>query len=252
MQPAVPAEVIRGTVPHPAQPGTMVAFFADWERACRHLGDHVLTAPECAAWALVLPAMAEHLDLHDANARNSYHQEAQASRGMSAQGLFDHYRQATARAVSEAYVLTWHASAGSTTAALGTAGVLVLIEGACVVTVYLPGQGSAAAVRESCEAAPTRLGRERGLMRRRLDGHPRDNRPREQREARWSAEERLYYRVFRPAVQFLRERYHQSYGLDGMRRFDGALLKRVLPPMSRLRLPDWQEYRAQVCAGGPS
>jgi hypothetical protein len=250
MQPVVPCEASRGTVPHPGQPGTRVAFFADMERTCSHLGNHLLTAPECAAWSLILPALAEHLDIDDASARDAFYKEALASRGVSAQAVLDLYRQAAECAVSEAYVLSWHASDGRTTVALGTGGVLVIIEGACVVTVYLPGQGSAEAVRQSHQAGPGRLGRERGLMRRRLEGHPRDRRLREEREAGRSAEQRLYYHVFRPAVQFLRERYHQSYGLDGMRRFDGALLKGVLPPMSRLRLLDWQGYRAQVCAGG--
>jgi hypothetical protein len=229
-----------------------VAFFADLERALRHLGDHMLAAPECAAWCLVLPDLADHIDPEDANSREAYFRQARATRGVSAQPVFDLYRAASARAAGEAFLLNWHATDGRTTVALGTAGVLVLIDGPSVTTVYLPGQGNPAAVRASREAEPDRLGRERRLMRR-SDRRPAGERRRQaRREARRSAEEGLYYGVFRPAVQFLRRRYHQSYTLDGVRRYDDALLKGVLPPMSRLGLAGWQGYRAQVSAGGGS
>ena len=47
----------------------------------------------------------------------------------------------------------------------------------------------------------TLSGRERGLMRRPEHRAPRERRRQEQREALRSADERLYYRVFRPVVQ---------------------------------------------------
>jgi hypothetical protein len=252
MQPAAPEELVRGQVPHPARPGSYVAFFADLERALRHLGDHLLTAPECQGWALVLPALADHVDPHDAEARAAFFRRARSTHGVSAQAVFDLYREASARTASDAFLLNWHASDGPTTAALGTSGVLVLIDGPSVVTVYLPGQGDPAAVRASGEAGAGCLGRERQLMRRPEHRGRRERQEQERREARRSPEERLYYDVFRPAVQFLRKRYHRSWTLDGERRHDDALLKKVLPPMSRLGLEGWQGCRAQVAAGGGS
>jgi hypothetical protein len=250
MHPAASTELVRGDLPHPGRPGTRVAFFSRLESALAHLRDHVLTAPESEAWAVVEPALASHVDLGDPDRCAAFYRQALASRGLSAQAVFDCYRQAAARAASEAYLLTWQRSEGATTVALGTTGVLVVIDGPCVVTVYLPGQGSEEAVRQSRNPDAGGLPRQRRLMRRAEALSPREQRQRSERTAQLTLEEQLYYRVFRPVVQFLRSRYHRAYTLDGWRRYDDALLKEVLPPMSRLRFDDWRQYRAQLSTGG--
>jgi hypothetical protein len=249
MQPPC-SELVRGTVSHPGKPSTNVVFFLDWQRAVCHLRDHVLTPPESAAWAIIVPGFANLIDLGNADHCNAFYRQAEVTRGVSAQAVFDLYRQAADRAANEARVLVWHRSQGSTTVALGTSGALVLINGTSVSTVYVPGHGSAVAVREAREGETTGLRRQRRLMRGGDDRPQREQRQQAQREASWSTEERLFYDVFRPVVQFLRGRYHLACTLDGQRYQDDALLKEVLPKMSQLKLEHWRQYRAQAGAGG--
>ena len=249
MTPTTPKDLIRGTVPHPAEPGRSIAFFGNWERAVRHLIDHVLTAPECAAWAVVVPGLADHVDPADGLSRVGFAERAWKSQGASAQALFDLYRGEAAAASRQAHALGWHAADSTCSVALGTAGVLVLVEGGVVATVYIPGQGSAAAVHASQTGTASALTRERRLMRR--ESAPREERQRRRREEAWSPEEHLYHRVFRPAIQFIRGRYHLAYGLDGRVRHADALLKPRLPRMSELGIDSWHTFREQASAGGP-
>src|SRR5262249_16066462 len=143
------------TVAHPAY-GSEVQAFGDWEAACAHLRDHLLTAPECRAWALVVPACAEVVNLEDADASRASAREAGAAGGASAQALYDLYASAVAADLRDAAALGWHRSAGSVTVALGTSGVLaVLVK--CLRTAFLPGQGDAratAAARAEDQARP--------------------------------------------------------------------------------------------------
>ena len=242
-------EPIRRPLPHPGRRGTKVAFFADTGRALKHLGDHVLTAPECEAWGVIVPELFTHVDLASLAQRQRFCQEACAVGGASAGAVLDLYRAAAEAAVTHAFFLAWHVSEGETTVALGTTGVLVMITGLAVVTVYIPGQGSAEAVRNDRSAIPGRLGRERGRMRRwRLP--PQVAPP--CRPGAPPSEEYLYHRVFWPVVQFLKGQYHQAYTLDGQVRSHGPLVVRALPPPNELTLSCWQTYRGQVGAGGTS
>ncbi|MFO0878137.1 MAG: hypothetical protein U0840_12375 [Gemmataceae bacterium] len=240
-------ELHRGHIPHP-QPGREpVPFFASWRSAVEHLIHHLLTAPECLAWLLVVPDLAHHIDPHDGLQRSHLAETARDSQGASAQALFDHYRAAAAAATQQAGVLCWYAEGGGCAVALGVTGVLVLIERGAVATVYIPGQGSAEAVSLAKAEDRPALSRERRLMRRGLP--PREQRDRERREANWSAEEHLFYRVVRPAVQFIRGRHH-SRDLDGRVRHADALLKDTLPPMSQLDLEHWRGHLQRCGAGG--
>jgi hypothetical protein len=220
-----------------------VAFFADTERALKHLGDHVLTGPECDAWVVVVPALLEHVDLASVTECERFSQNACVQGGAVAQAVLGLYRGAAEEAVTHAFFLGWHVTEGETTVALGTTGVLVMVAGAVVVTVFIPGQGCAEAVRNDRPRAG-QLGRERGRMRRALPPHPASEPP--------GTEGYLYRRAFRPVVRFLKARYHDAYTLDGRIRWHWPLVARALPPLEDLTLPRWQEYRAQVGAGGTS
>lgn len=250
MHPPSPHELLRGHLPHPSEAGRQAPFFHSTQAALHHLRDHVLTAPECEGWMVVSPPINAHLDLTDGRQRAAYVQAAEQSGGPSAQPVFDLYRQAAADACRDAATLNWHATLGRDTVALGTSGVFVLLEDGCVQTAYLPGQGSAEAVQTSRTGLPGVLPRDRGLMRRRPDRADRERRAQDQREGQWSDQERLYYRVYRPAVQFIRRRYHSNVGLDGRVRQAEGLLKAVLPTMSQLSLDDWRMCRARVSPGG--
>jgi hypothetical protein len=239
-----PHELFRGVVPHPAEPARGVTFFADWRRAVEHLIDHVLTSPECEGWAIVAPQLGQHVDPADGLARTRLAQSARESKGVEVQALFDLYQQEAAEASRQAHILGWYTKNESCFVALGVSGVFVLVDGDVVVTTYLPGQGDAEAVTQSDDSRHLR--RERHPMRRAAP--PEEDRRR--REAAWTDEERLFYRVFRPAVQFIRSQHHRARGLDGrLRKADAALLKDCLPRMSELRLDGWRSMREQARVG---
>lgn len=234
------------TIPHPARGGAAVPLFADWQTACAHLRDHWLTAPECEAWALVAPAYTSLLDPGDADTRYRYAEQARTSAGSSAQALYDLCVAAVATEAGDAARLHWTQDSGRVTAAMGTSGVVMLIEGV-VRTAFLAGQGDPQATKQGQRQRLERRGlpRERPL-RSGLRGGDRHSLG-ERRcpwEDKWSAEERLYYRVFRPAVQLVKRAHHRSRDmLGGIVRADYALLKGLMPPRSRLKYEDWLQLR---------
>jgi hypothetical protein len=243
------------TMPHPAESQRDVRIFADWQRACDHLRDHLLTAPECHAWALVAPAYRDLLDPADGDARWRYDHAAQASSGAAAQPLYDLYAAAIVRAAGDAARLHWVFTCERVTVALGTCGLLLVV-GEAVQTAFLPGQGDAARTAAAgATTDPAGLPREGGMR----SGRPgrydpaepeRERRARAERERQMSPDQLLYYRVFRPAAQFVRKCHHRQRDLRGrLLPGDYALLKEVLPPQSRLKFADWQALR-RPCGHG--
>jgi hypothetical protein len=243
-------------LPHPAAPTSLVLFFQDWQTACAHLRDHLLTAPECDAWALVAPGYRALLDPADGDVRWRYAEEALSSQGASAQQLYDLYAEAAAADSRDAADLRWSHTEGRVTVAVGTSGVLLLVD-TLLRTAFLPGQGDPEATRQARGAGPGARGlvRERGMRSGRpgAAGHHeplRERREQERREERWTDEERLYYRVFRPCVQFIKRCHHRHRDMSGrLVRQDYALLKDCLPPRNRLKFADWVALRRQ-CRGG--
>lgn len=244
------------SIPHPARPREQVRFFGDLQQALGHLRDHVLTAPECEAWALVDARYLQLLDLSDGKARLRYARQAEASAGRSAQPLYDVYRDAVACDAEDAALLGWYRSQGTLTVALGTSGVLLLIDGP-VRTAFLPGQGDPSATRQSERTEGLRLAivRERGMRSGRhgrggSESWERDRQVRARREAAWSPDQRLYYRVFKPAVQFVKRCQHRCRDMFGrLTRGDYALVKEAIPHLSQLKLDDWLRLRARCGRG---
>ncbi|NLF69577.1 MAG: hypothetical protein GX575_11050 [Candidatus Anammoximicrobium sp.] len=241
-------------VPHPARGGAAVQLFADWQTACAHLRDHWLTAPECQAWALVAPAYTSLLDPGDADARYRYAEQARITAGSSAQPLYDLCVAAVALEAGDAARLQWVQDDGRVTAAMGTSGVVLLIEGV-VRTAFVAGQGDPQATKDGQRRRLERRGlpRERPLRSGGHGGDPHGPQSRRPWEDKWSAEERLYYRVFRPAVQLVKRAQHRSRDMrGGIVRADYALLKGLLPTRSRLKYEDWLELRRACRPESPS
>lgn len=239
-----------GTVTDPAHPDRSIAFFSDWKLAWEHLRDHLLTAPECLAWRLVSPAYLHILNPEDGDARWTYAQQATASQGQTAQPLYDLYRTAVSQDTADATLLGWHQDGDRVTVCLGTSGVLVLFGQRVVLTAFLPGHGSEDATRAARQAdSAADLPRERGMRsgrngRRDRETVDREQRLLEQRQAAWSPAERLYHRVFKPSVQFVKRCQHRHRDLYGrLIRGDYALLKDVLPPLSQLKYENWITLR---------
>ncbi|MCX7700218.1 MAG: hypothetical protein N2039_05025 [Gemmataceae bacterium] len=238
-------------IPHPLVPRSSVRVFPDAESACRHLRDHLLTAPECYAWALICPDYDKLLDVHNADARFQYWQEAQRTSGVSAQPLYDLYCRAIRINAEDAQKLGWHVGTTRCLIALGTDGVLLIISNYAVTTAFVPGQGTPDAVREQRNSNSRGLPRERGMR----SGRPNrsaddtfhlDRLIRERREASWSRDQRLYYYGFRPAVQFLRRFQRIAPTTNGDVAYLGyEAIKRRIPRLSQLKWPNWQDLRRQ-------
>ena len=254
-------QLVVQTVPDPACRNGMLRVFADWAKALQHVIDHVLSAPECFGWALVIPNYQAFVDPNQGRRRLQYAQKAEKTKGESAQGLYDAYAAAIIGDIKDAVCLGWLASSGAVTVTLGTCGVLVLTvrrNGTCrtVQTAFLPGQGSAAAVvRSRLEPSDGFVfrrdaSRDRPRARRHVVQSAREQRARQRRRPGWADEHRLYYDVFKPAVQFIRTRYHSYCDPFGQEQYcDYALLKDVLPRRSRLKLEHWQGYRRKCGRG---
>ncbi|TVS20133.1 MAG: hypothetical protein EA424_05500 [Planctomycetaceae bacterium] len=248
-----------GTVTDPARPDESARFFVDWESAHRHLCDHLLTAPECFGWQLVAPQYVQMCDPEDADARWSYAQQSADSQCGTAQPLYDLYHAAVTRDTDDSSVLGWYHGNRRLTVCLGTSGILAIIEQQAVVTAFLPGQGSGHDTRAGQQAEASRvLPRESGMRsgrsgRRSRDAIEHDRHVRQQREAAWSAAQRLYYRVFKPAVQFVKRGHHRHRDLHGrLIRGDYALLKDVLPPLSQLKYEHWVLLRQRCGRNEPA
>lgn len=242
-------------IPHPLVPRSSVRVFRDGESACRHLRDHLLTAPECFAWALICPEYEKILDVHDANARFRYWQEVQRTRGASAQPLYELYCRAIGLNVEDAKKLGWLVSTEECLIALGTDGVVIIISYHAVTTAFLPGQGTPDTVREQRYDNPRGLPRERGMRtgrpnRRTENAIERDRLIRKRREASWSHDQRVYYYGFRAAVQFLRRFQRIAPSTNGDEPYLGyESIKRKIPRLSQLKWPNWQDLRRQCGRG---
>ena len=138
------------------------------------------------------------------------------------------YVRVVETALAEAATLGWRVEVDRRTSVhLDSAGVLVLIGGGVVRTMFVPGVDHVhvdIALRHESR-------NERSA--------------REARERRWSGDERYFYRVFRPALRTIR-RFPTS-GVRGDAQY-GAL-KRVLPAVADIGIEAWQAMRASLGHG---
>jgi len=71
----------------------------------------------------------------------------------------------------------------------------------------------------------------------------RDARRHDERRAKWNTDQRIFYEVFRPAVQHIRDSYWDSNASQArarrLGRHEYALLKEKLPPNSELGFDEW-------------
>lgn len=269
--------------------GASIDVFGNPSTALGHVRDHLLTAPECEGWVLVSPKYRDVVDPADGDARWRLGVEADGGGGEATGRMYKLYAEAIGEALREAWRLAWWvgfedveaavresgvASSGArsgASAALGTSGVLVMFERRhglrrVVVTAYLPGLGTAALVERSRQGAtglsglPREAGHGMRSSRNRCGGPTgtREDRDRVRRESAWTREQRLFFRVFRPALRFVRRsRFHAS---DPMRRDVGrdgpsneyALLRSKLPSVRSLTFERWTAERQRAGVAGGS
>lgn len=260
------------SVPHPDRPRLKVSIYDGPQDAWKHLQNHVLTAPECQAWAVVQPQLLDVIDLYDPDAcwqfrrqvdRWSAHDTGDEAEDQTKdhagenvlQPLYDRYAVAVQEAARSAQRLGWHVrhELRRVTVALGLNGVLQVYK-RNLKTAFLPGHGNAqesiAARREGRlrrDSSPDSLaGSMRGMRIGRTPSQralAREERRRQMRTAEQSTDQKRYH-VFRKAVQAIRADNRVALNGDGTAHStaDYALLKAVLPSMSRLRLADWLTY----------
>lgn len=235
------------TMPHP-RGGEDVPIFGDWRSACDHIQRHLLTAPECHAWALVAPDLTEVIDLDDDRARWSLSRRATDGLDESLPILYELYCRAVHTASRDASQLGWIAARRSVTIALGIDGILLVIE-SVLKTAFLPAQADPAVVASVEESGGPRSDSPSARIRGMRSGRAKNGLDParvpvwQDRRSTWSRARRIYYEVFRPAVQFIRNQYHDGRDVRGRCLNDYGRLKDVLPPMSRLKFDDWQELR---------
>lgn len=232
--------------------GSHVRLFDGWDAAVDHVARHLLSEPEGAAWRLVEP----RLDGLAEGARHAWRErlfrEASRTRGVVLQPLYDLYAEVIRRGIAEARHLGWSAPPDQPVTFLsldGLVGVATRSAGeVTLTTAYLAGQATGHAVLRGREDGRKRPWRdcERPLRAQLRELREKKSAPelkkQERRVASWSREQRVYFDVFRPAVQVVR-----SMQYDHVRgRNDAALLKSRLPHLSQLRFEMWKSMRDGV------
>lgn len=232
------------TVTHPNPAIREAYFFVNEQKALEHLQNHLLTSPENEAWALVLADLgqAEIAEtLKDSEACFRLIRLAGEAGAAAVSEYLEAYRKAVNQGCVEARKLGWWAQDRWVAVAIGTTAVFALFENSVLRTAYIPAQAVKNRKREPGTVTPLPPAHKMRKPREK----ERDRKAAE-REAQWTALERIYYKLFRPAVQFIRSRYHTWVSLNGQKWDDIALLKDRLPRMSQLSYAKWYEYHQQV------
>jgi hypothetical protein len=245
---------------HPRDSERNVRVFPDLASARAHVRDHLLTAPECEAWALIAPGYAKVIAPGEDRQRLDLARHLEDDPEGTFLPLFEVYCQVLTAETADATILGWAADSATrdVTVTLGTGAVLCLIEdppsgpGPVVRTAFIPGMGEPEAVLSAKRDDQGSLPRERPQRHQgTIASRTSERRQRQERgrEDRFSWPERVYYGVFRPAVQFLRTQYLRNRDYQGrIIRHDYAMLKDVLPSCSQLKYESWLTFR-QRCRG---
>ncbi|GIW92472.1 MAG: hypothetical protein KatS3mg110_0513 [Pirellulaceae bacterium] len=213
-----------------------IKVFSVCDKAVEHIREHLLDEREAAAWVCVLDPHGAVIDaISDPHSRNRlYHECGRQVEALRL--LYEAYTKVIESNLRDACWLHWkyveRRGAGWLGVALGTCGLLMVAENGTIVTAFFP--------RQPEPDGPVRRGK------RHMRGGTQPKESLKEYEARWTNEERIYYRVFRPAFRFVRaaqEEWFAQIGWLRPRNTDYALLKDKLPPVAHMTLVTWREYR---------
>jgi hypothetical protein len=203
--------------------GAPIPLHGGFSQLADHIARHFVERAARAALVTAYPSLAE-IDVFasDAAAKRFMSRREQDP---SLDAVARAYARVLQGSIREAAALGWTVTADrSSSVHLDSAGLLVVIGGGLVRTAFIPGvdysAASSAREHESHGERTARLAR----------------------EARWSGDERYFYRVFRPAMRTVRR--FPTGGIKGDVQY-GAL-KRVLPQLSGIGLAEWQSMRARL------
>lgn len=240
--------------------------FPDNYSAIKHFIHHVLTPVESHAWYEVfaqsepfLDNSSESLDVCFQLRSECSIQTNAAKLGVDARNAFEKYIRSIESSYTQAAAIGWQFTAENRHVCLDTNGVYCVCETTSnrtlVTTAFIPGFGSAVAVKESATSPANPHARVTDKSWMRGDDSSPTARPRQssihertskRHAANWSTQQRIYHLVFRPVMQFIR-----GYQLGEKKYSVGiAQLKSVLPAMSQLKYDNWLALRQSqgVCS----
>lgn len=249
--------------------------FSNTDSLKKHLNDHVLTPSESYSWGIVWKGEIQFLEESDNGDNTCYRMRVELFDDMAGEhslalsDLMNRYLTTANDLFTQSQRLGWRVQALRVAACINSSGVVGVFEtGASttiVKTVFIPGFGTADGTLQSQKADSSPHDRvsasgfnSRGSAMRGADSRGRQSdhrdsrrggiqhRMRNRRAAAWNSDQRVYYLVFRPAIQFLRR---LQLGSNACSR-DVALLKSVLPMMSQLKINKWLELRSTEVNGG--
>jgi hypothetical protein len=229
-------------IPMPGNKNCQVIAFGNWKDASKHIWNHVLSHPEQLAWQVVVPELA---DAVDQSSIPELLRQTDSTAGQCLLRIYDLYIAEVGRESLRATRVMWvvRSRRSRVVLAIGLSGVLLVV-GTGLITALIPGRGDAQIVRNERLGFDRQViwGRNQGMRqggsRHLSQGSSRERRDQQERQAKWSRWQHLYYEVFRPAVQFVR-----SYSATQGGQFVGeyGLLKDVLRGMADLRYENWMQ-----------
>lgn len=248
-------------IPVPIESVPMARFFADQASIVNHMSNHLFVHPEAQAWATILPQW--HDLLVDATRRYNERSRLLQTKGISHCELYWLWGQAIGQEIREANLLRWMACLHNNLFLFfGTRAILIVVERSrnewIIRTSFIPGLGNPSETKEARSQCQPRRDHFRPTSarhrryRRYNELHSKENQQRMERERNWSEVEWYFFRVFRPAIQFLRNEHNTHRTSDGRTYIspnrDYRLLFPRLPHEIRhnVQITTWREFRLRV------
>lgn len=208
--------------------GRWAQAFSSAEKVLEHIEAHLLDQEEGLRWRRIAPGLHELLPDERTGVRKL--QMARNGDFSEIEPIYALYCETVNQEMGDAQSLGWHncGSRPSVTVcvAMGTSGVLALFE--CdyfspwiMRTAFIPGVGSKArTVKRKMQAFGYYVAQPpgRGMLEGRFRKSNMDRRDLEkmqERERQWTTEQWIFYRSFRPALQFVWKTHRNSTALDG-------------------------------------
>ncbi len=201
--------------------------FRDWETACRHLCDHVLSMPEAEAWAELLGPDAAQILASNKRFRLAKRMWSPGDEGESAQPLYNEYAKAIRAALETGARVGWVWRAPDdrrVRKTLGLTGVLVVFDAEAVRSGMLPGFGNPHLISQSKEQDESVESRRRNPLPREggeeedpplrptaLGMRPRRRDVSTRRSASSESPELRRFKIFRKCAQHVRSEFFRAY-----------------------------------------
>ncbi len=244
--------------------------FSSLQKCNAHLNNHVLTPPENESWGIVWQSDYSFLADGQENDNVCYRLRSELATDSSRQAsaliveLRNRYLESANQCIKGASTTQWFSQSKNESVMIDTNGILCLTTDnhGCktIKTCFIPGFGTASAVAASRNSSDPHARANGKYSAMRGDGRKssgkgkcwKNNHTATQRAAArgkiTTAEQRLYYFVFKPVMKFIRAKQLE---IDPKRlvKLRGSSfdcfreLKQILPPLSQLKFEHWTVFR---------